>query len=478
MRIFSNKIFIFISLLLIFSIISYTSIRLLSLESAAVQLKSNRIHSLLGVINLIMLTGWIMLSPIFGVVFLIGALILIFLIVTGSDLKLFSVHFLIILGTFFNLHYFYSMFVEKRNVNRLNLEDLKEKKNAILNQYNRQNQISKALDKKMYRYSALKKFTELLSSTLTLEDLANKIASESMDLIGKSNTCLLYLVDETKLELSLVASRSSKRKIHVKEKQGDIFDQWVFRQRQPLNIADIYKDFRFSTEDIEALKRNFKSILSSPMITENRIVGVLRLDSQKSGVYTPDDLRLLDILADLSAVSLENAMLYKRIEELAIKDDLTGLFVRRYFHQKYTEEFNKALRYDKSLNLLMIDIDHFKQYNDTYGHTAGDIVLREVAKILSHNINKNDILARFGGEEFIVLLFDMDKSSAIQKADYIRKEIQNHPILLRRKKTGITVSIGVANCPKDSKLKKELIHQADVNLYKAKMEGRNRVCYF
>lgn len=477
MKIFSNKIFIFLFTLLAFSIIAYFSIKLLPSKLITSELKFARIHSLLLAVNPIILLIWIRLGPIFGVAFLVAGLILIFLITVGSDIVWFSAHFLIISGTFLLFHYFYTAYTKAKSVNQLKLEDLKERKNTILNQYNKQNQISKALDKKMYRYSKLKEITEGLSSTLTLDDLAKNIVNKVINLIGKSDTCLLYLVDETRLELSLIASESSKREEHIKEKKGDIFDQWVFRQRQPLNIMDISKDFRFSIEDIKDLDRDFKSILSSPMITENRVVGVLRLDSHRPGAYNPDDLRLLDIVADLGAVSLENGMLYNRTEELAIRDDLTGLYVRRYFNQCFTEKFNQAAKYSKKLSVLMVDIDHFKQYNDTYGHTAGDIVLKEIAKVLSYNINKEDILARFGGEEFIILLSDLDKSSTIQKANHIRKEIENYPIMLRRKKTGITVSVGLANYPQDSKLKSELIHQADVNLYKAKTEGRNKVCY-
>jgi len=477
MKIFSKKIFILIGSLIIFFLVAYISIKILPLKSIPYNIRITRVHSFLLVVDLIIFLTWICIGPIFGTLFLATSIILILLLATGFGFGFFLRHFLIIFGIFSLAHYFYSRHIEIRNRKQLRLEDSEEKRNTILNQYHKQEQVSKALDKKMYRYSSLKNITENLSSALLLDDLAKSIVQNTINLIGKSDICLLYLVDEERLELTLISSRSKKKKVHVKEKKGDVFDQWVFRQRHPLNIMDISKDFRFSSEDVEDISRDFKSILSSPMITENRVVGILRLDSSSPEAYTPDDLRLLDIISDLGAVSLENAVLYKRIEELAIRDDLTGVFVRRYFKQRYTEEFDRVVKYQGKLNLLMLDIDHFKQYNDTYGHTAGDIVLKEVSEILSKNVGAEDVVARYGGEEFIILLLGKDKSSAVEKADYIRKKVQEHPIILRRKKTGITVSIGVANYPQDSKLKGELVHQADISLYKAKTEGRNKVCY-
>jgi len=477
MKSFSNKIFIFLVTLLIFIFAAYTSINLLAPSSISYKIKVEKINALLLVANITIMLAWIILGPVFGGIFLVGNLLLILLIIVGSSIKSVYVYFLLAFGVSYLMHYFYSKYIETRGAKELKLEDSIEKKNTILNQHNKQSQTSKALDKKMHRYSALKEITETLSSTLILDELKKYTVDKTINLIGKSDVCLLYVIDEIQLELSLIASKSTQDNMHIKEKKGDIFDQWVFRQRQPLNITDISKDFRFNAEDIESLGRDFKSILSAPMIAENRVIGILRLDSQKTDAYNPDDLRLLDIMTDLSAVSLENAILYKRIEELAIKDDLTGLYIRRYFEQRFAEEFDNAIKYEQPLNLLMLDIDHFKQYNDTYGHVAGDIVLKHVAEIMSDSIGPDDLIARFGGEEFIILLLGIDKDSAIKKANDIRKQIKDHTIMLRRKKTGVTASIGVANYPSDSKLKKELIHQADVNLYKAKTQGRDQVCY-
>ena len=190
-----------------------------------------------------------------------------------------------------------------------------------------------------------------------------------------------------------------------------------------------------------------------------------------------EDLRLLTTIGDLGAVAVENAQLFERVEQLAIKDSLTGLYLRRYFLDRVGEEINRHLRHKNQLSFLMIDLDHFKQYNDTFGHMAGDIVLKKLGEFLTDFFkNPGYLVCRFGGEEFSVLLTDCPKSKAMEMAQTIRKKIEEQTILLRREKTRITISIGVASFPKDAQFKEELIHHADQALYQAKVGGRNRVC--
>ena len=129
------------------------------------------------------------------------------------------------------------------------------------------------------------------------------------------------------------------------------------------------------------------------------------------------------------------------------------------------------------LSFLMIDLDYFKKYNDQFGHVAGDIVLKTVAKILDDSFGQpGNIVCRYGGEEFCVLLPDCTKENAKQLAEKVRKKIEQEKIVLRRQETNITVSIGVSTFPKDAQMKEELIYKADHALYRAKEEGRNRVC--
>ena len=208
----------------------------------------------------------------------------------------------------------------------------------------------------------------------------------------------------------------------------------------------------------------------------NKIIGVLRMDSLNEGVYTQDDLRLFDIIGNLGAVAIQNAFLYSWIQELAIRDSLTGLFVRRYFMKRFQEEIKRTARKNGALSLLILDIDHFKSYNDKFGHATGDIVLKYLARAMTSSVREGDMVARYGGEEIAILLINTDFERAGKIAESIRKRIEDEPFVLRREKQNLTVSIGLSNYPKDSMSEEELIKIADSRRYKAKSLGRNRVC--
>jgi len=167
----------------------------------------------------------------------------------------------------------------------------------------------------------------------------------------------------------------------------------------------------------------------------------------------------------------------ERLRELAVKDGLTGLYNHRYFKRFLTQEIKRARRHKSQVSLIMMDIDHFKNYNDTYGHLAGDEVLRNVAKLMTGNIRGIDVAARYGGEEFVIVLPQTNKNAAKIVAEKLRilvgdQKFQNEDTQPNGK---ITISIGVATFPENATNLEELIHQADQRLYHAKSLGRNCV---
>jgi diguanylate cyclase (GGDEF)-like protein len=203
----------------------------------------------------------------------------------------------------------------------------------------------------------------------------------------------------------------------------------------------------------------------------------LRLESKKNGFFNQDDLRFLSLVADLGAVALENSLLFQKTQDLAIHDDLTGLFTKQYFIGRLKDEAKRCVRLDQHLSLMMIDIDFFKQYNDKFGHIAGDIVLKKVSLLLRNVLGEyNPLLCRFGGEEFLVMLPGLNKQKSMEIAEHLRKMIQFENITLRRQQTNITVSIGVASMPFDTKDDDELVQKADKAMYNAKSKGRNKIC--
>ncbi len=212
-------------------------------------------------------------------------------------------------------------------------------------------------------------------------------------------------------------------------------------------------------------------------------VFVLKSKEKKLGVLLykglePKDREKFAILAHQFALALRRLKLYKDIETLAITDGLTGVYTRRYFVERFDEEIKRASLRKSGLSFLMIDADHFKMVNDQHGHLAGDQVLKEISNIIQENVREIDIVGRFGGEEFCVVLPDTEMEGARVVAERIRKSAEKRPIKAYDSTLRVTLSIGVAVYPSDGKLLEELMDKADWALYRAKSQGRNCVVAF
>jgi diguanylate cyclase (GGDEF)-like protein len=191
--------------------------------------------------------------------------------------------------------------------------------------------------------------------------------------------------------------------------------------------------------------------------------------------YTREEIEYIERIMKCSSVCLQNNIHYKR----AIIDSKTSLYTYTFFMKRLSEELSRVTRYGMQLSLLMIDIDHFKVINDTYGHLAGDKILIEVGKIIEYNIRKSDIAARFGGEEFIIMLIECPQQYAYSIAERIRLIIQAMEIEYLGQKMSITVSCGVSNVSKDSINEvEEIVRQADRAMYISKEKGRNRTSFY
>lgn len=201
-----------------------------------------------------------------------------------------------------------------------------------------------------------------------------------------------------------------------------------------------------------------------------------------------DDLAKFEVLVAYLTLQVKKIRLYETVKELSIRDSLTDVFVRRHFLQRFDEELKRAIKYNLPLAVLMLDIDLFKRYNDDYGHLAGDATLKQVAGLLKENLRKVDIVGRYGGEEFVVVLPEVKKAVAHEVAERIRSNIARTSFKIYNDQTRVTVSIGVALFPNDtpdwqsktniSELAFDLIRHADKALYRSKEDGRNRVAIY
>lgn len=259
--------------------------------------------------------------------------------------------------------------------------------------------------------------------------------------------------------------------------------QKALMTRQPVIIKNALKDPLMKDVYAFISPLRIKSIIVIPIVYKEETIGALFLrTSRQTSQFKEAEINFLQAAANASANALYNAFLFEEIkqekhklEKLAITDYLTGLYNNRYFFHRLEEEFEKARRYNTPVSCIMIDLDHFKSINDTFGHRKGDGVLRELGQLLRKNTRKGDIIARYGGEEFIMLLPHTDREGAIKEAERLRHLISSNRFKILDQP--LTASFGISTWPhSEIKNPDDLITVADNALYMAKNQGRNRVC--
>jgi two-component system cell cycle response regulator len=225
-----------------------------------------------------------------------------------------------------------------------------------------------------------------------------------------------------------------------------------------------------------------KSMVLLPLMRQNALIGSLNLASCSARRFAKDSSTdFLERLANIFAICLENALNHERLKQIGLTDPLTGIFNRRYFESRCQEEIANIRRYKTPLTCLFLDVDKFKQVNDNFGHHAGDEVLRGVARQIKSQLRGNDVLARFGGEEFVVLLPQTGLETASEIAERIRFTVAEHPFQMTAKDNqAVTISIGVSRVPDDlegddTTIALKLLSAADEALFVAKKNGRNKV---
>jgi diguanylate cyclase (GGDEF)-like protein len=229
-----------------------------------------------------------------------------------------------------------------------------------------------------------------------------------------------------------------------------------------------------ATPDALRLFREAGSRLSIPLISFGQTLGVLTLHSSEANAFRESELQSLESVADICANSIQNAHYVERVKQLAYLDGLTGIFNRRFFELRIMEEIERARRYGTGMAVIMADIDQFKRLNDEFGHLLGDEVLRQVSSLFHQQLRKVDVVCRYGGEEFAILLTQITTQQALAIAEKLRRLVETFqfPGVPRT----ITISAGVAAFPAHGKSRDDMVRAADSGLYAAKQAGRNRVC--
>jgi diguanylate cyclase (GGDEF)-like protein len=317
-----------------------------------------------------------------------------------------------------------------------------------------------------------------LTSSLQLDQVLRTIM-EKINEVLRPDTWSLLLMDQDKGELyfQIATGKGAEALKDVRIKLGQGLAGWVAEAGQAVVVPDTSKDSRFFAKVDERTKMATRSIVAVPVRFRDHCLGVIELiNCVGPEGFSKRDLALLEALADYAAIAIENARHVQRIHELTITDDCTSLYNARHLNFMLDTEIYRSHRYAFEFSLIFIDLDHFKNVNDTYGHLMGSKLLAEIGQAIKDKCRLIDQAFRYGGDEFVILLPQTSKESALGVARRLHRLIRDTVWL---KEAGInariTASVGVASYPTDSRTKAELLHLADEAMYLVKNTTRDSV---
>jgi diguanylate cyclase (GGDEF)-like protein len=333
------------------------------------------------------------------------------------------------------------------------------------------------------RLAILTDIVRTANSILEPRKVIELIMAKVQELIPSEAWSILML-DEEKQELTFELALGEKGKdvAAFRVKVGEGIAGWVAQTGQPTIVNDTAQDPRFARRFDASTQFQTRSVLCAPLISRGRTIGVVQVINKEgvkhthTGKFTQDDLELLNTLVEPCAIAIENAILFQRTEQLTITDDLTRQFNSRYLNLYIGREIKRCKRHGIPLSIIFLDLDGFKSVNDAHGHLAGSRTLTEVGRILVEAVRESDILARYGGDEFVVVLPETPPSGALVIAERIRKAIESH-VFLRDQglEARISASFGIASYPDHALTPEGLIQKADQAMYRVKERDKNGI---
>jgi diguanylate cyclase (GGDEF)-like protein len=307
-----------------------------------------------------------------------------------------------------------------------------------------------------------------------LDDVLKQILTVINDTFGYTN-CAILLIDKKKNKLYIKAAHGYSAYVtksillDIRTNQG--ITSHVAATGKMLYAPDVFKVPFYVMG-----KRSVRSEAAIPLKIRDEVIGVLDIESDKLNAFSEKDLRMFSLFAIQAAIAIENARLYDETKILSLTDGLTKIANRRHFDLTVESEVRKARGYSRSISLAMIDLDNFKNFNDRYGHQAGDRMLINIARILKESVRDTDFVARYGGEEFVIVFPETGNDAAIRVSERIRRAVEVDGVYVKGLgKKCTTVSLGVATYPYNAQDVAELVYNADKALYRAKQLGKNRV---
>lgn len=335
-----------------------------------------------------------------------------------------------------------------------------------------------ALKQKIQELQVLNEIVQAISSSLKPKEILRIIMEKTADLIRAEGWSVLFL-DQMKNELvfEAAAGEAGKKLMGMRLKVGQGVAGWVARYGQSLIVPDVKKDPRFYSGMDRKTKFTTKSILCVPMKSRNKIIGVVEVVNKIGGEpFTENDLEIFENFVAHITIALENAAMYRRMEEASLIDDLTQLYNSRYCNQFLDRYLDERKGTQSVISLIFLDIDFFKLVDDNFGHLVGSETLKRVGERLKNAVRSGDVVVRYGGDEYIVILPYTDKKTAAVIAERIRKKVNGDAFpAIGEKSFNISVTLGVATCPDDATTRDGLIGKADKAMYQGKLSGRDKV---
>ncbi|GAB1353043.1 hypothetical protein MASR1M12_17760 [Erysipelotrichia bacterium] len=329
------------------------------------------------------------------------------------------------------------------------------------------------LDYRILQLSTLYEVGKAISSELDFRKLQNMILEIVVKVVKAEKGSLMLLDDaEKSLTIGVAVGLSEEITRDTRLEIGESVAGWVVKNRRPLFAGNVETDPTFQS----IKKKNIRTgtMMCVPLTAKDKILGTLNISRSEPDSFSEKDFELFVNLANQAAIAIDNARLYR----YAVTDEMTRLYNHRYFQQRLDEEIQRADRYENHVSLIILDVDHFKRFNDTFGHPEGDRALKAVARLIEKNVREIDIPARYGGEEFVVICPEKNGEGSLIPAERIRTAIESFDFRINGEPVSLTVSLGVSCYPDAAKSKADLIQKADFALYYSKQHGRNQATLY
>ncbi len=334
----------------------------------------------------------------------------------------------------------------------------------------------RSLKKRIYEINNLLEISSELYSILEFDQLINSALLTIVGQLGCQRAfALLYDAQSSGFTRYYTKGYAPSEREEIEFVVDDPLVSYFLQNQRPVELRDLKKQPRMK-KFIDRLEKLRIEILA-PIVHSNRLNGIIGCGERLyEGHFAQSDLQVFALLVSIISISISNAQMYEDMKKMSFTDAMTSLNNYRYFETRMHEEINRARRSDTPVSLLMLDIDHFKNYNDTLGHQAGDEALRVLGWILKNAVRDEDIVNRYGGEEFSIILPGLDKKVISILAERIRQKVEEHPFYKEhiQPEKRITISLGGAAFPEDADSYEELVKKADEALYFSKKAGRNR----